>query len=75
MSVFSNVITPQGLEPLQFPTKFRSHSTLGAVAWPMLRRAGFSAETGGGILSASGIGAIMAPPTMGAAAFLIERSS
>ena len=26
MSVFSNVITPQGLEPLQFPTKFRSHS-------------------------------------------------
>ena len=27
MSVFSNVIKPQGLEPLQFPTKFRSHST------------------------------------------------
>ena len=26
MSVFSNVIKPQGLEPLQFPTKFRSHS-------------------------------------------------
>ena len=25
MSVFSNIITPQGLEPLQFPTKFRSH--------------------------------------------------
>ncbi|HCE02771.1 MAG TPA: C4-dicarboxylate ABC transporter permease, partial [Acidobacteria bacterium] len=36
--------------------------TLGAVAWPMLRRAGFSPEVGGGILSASGIGAIMAPP-------------
>ena len=47
--------------------------TLGAVAWPMLRRAGFSAEVGGGILSASGIGAIMAPPTMGAAAFLIAE--
>ncbi len=45
--------------------------TLGAVAWPMLRRAGFSPEVGGAILSASGIGAIMAPPTMGAAAFLI----
>ena len=26
MSVFANVIKPQGLEPLQFPTKFRSHS-------------------------------------------------
>ena len=47
--------------------------TLGAVAWPMLRRAGFSAEVGGAILSASGIGAIMAPPFMGAAAFLIAE--
>ena len=47
--------------------------TLGAVAWPMLRRAGFSPEVGGAILSASGIGAIMAPPTMGAAAFLIAE--
>ena len=47
--------------------------TLGAVAWPMLRRAGFSAEVGAGILSASGIGAIMAPPFMGAAAFLIAE--
>ena len=47
--------------------------TLGAVAWPMLRRAGFSPEIGGGILSASGIGAILAPPTMGAAAFLIAE--
>ena len=47
--------------------------TLGAVAWPMLRRAGFTPEIGGGILSASGIGAIMAPPTMGAAAFLIAE--
>ena len=28
MSVFSNVITPQGLEPLQFSPKFRSHSGL-----------------------------------------------
>ncbi len=47
--------------------------TLGAVAWPMLRRAGFSPDVGGAILSASGIGAIMAPPTMGAAAFLIAE--
>ena len=28
MFVFSNVIKPQGLEPLQFPTKFRSHSPI-----------------------------------------------
>ncbi len=47
--------------------------TLGAVAWPLLRRSGFSPEVGGAILSASGIGAIMAPPTMGAAAFLIAE--
>ncbi len=26
MIVLVNVIKPQGLEPLQFPTKFRSHS-------------------------------------------------
>ena len=31
MSVFSNVITPQGLEPLQFSPKFRSHS--GGRCW------------------------------------------
>jgi TRAP transporter 4TM/12TM fusion protein len=47
--------------------------TLGAVAWPMLRRAGYSAEIGGAILAAAGIGAILAPPAMGAAAFLIAE--
>ena len=47
--------------------------TLGAVAWPLLRRAGYPPEAGAGILSASGIGAIMAPPTLGAAAFLIAE--
>ena len=47
--------------------------TLGAVAWPLLRRAGYTPEAGGGILSASGIGAILAPPMMGAAAFLIAE--
>ena len=31
MFVFSNVIKPQGLEPLQFPTKFRSHSPVDRV--------------------------------------------
>ena len=47
--------------------------TLGAVGWPLLRRAGYSADVGAGILSAAGIGAIMAPPTLGAAAFLIAE--
>lgn len=47
--------------------------TLGAVAWPMLRRSGYSAEVGGAVLAAAGIGAILAPPAMGAAAFLIAE--
>ena len=47
--------------------------TLGAVAWPMLRRPGYSAEVGGAMLAAAGIGAILSPPAMGAAAFLIAE--
>ena len=47
--------------------------TLGAVAWPLLRRAGYSREAGGAVLSAGGIGAILSPPTLGAAAFLIAE--
>ena len=47
--------------------------TLGAVAWPMLRRAGYTPEVGGAVLAAAGIGAILAPPAMGAAAFLIAE--
>ncbi|MGH9311411.1 MAG: TRAP transporter permease, partial [Vicinamibacterales bacterium] len=47
--------------------------TLGSVAWPVLRRAGYSAETGGAMLSAAGIGALLSPPTLGAAAFLIAE--
>ena len=46
---------------------------LGAVAWPMMRRAGYPPDTAGAILAASGIGAIISPPTMGAAAFLIAE--
>jgi TRAP transporter 4TM/12TM fusion protein len=46
---------------------------LGAVAWPMMRRAGYPADTGGAVLAAAGIGAILAPPAMGAAAFLIAE--
>jgi TRAP transporter 4TM/12TM fusion protein len=47
--------------------------TLGAVAWPMLRRSGYTPEIGGAVLAAAGIGAILAPPAMGAAAFLIAE--
>jgi len=47
--------------------------TLGSVAWPLLRRAGYKPETGGAILSAAGIGALLSPPTLGAAAFLIAE--
>jgi TRAP transporter 4TM/12TM fusion protein len=47
--------------------------TLGSVAWPLLRRAGYSREAGGAVLSAGGIGAILSPPTLGAAAFLIAE--
>ena len=46
---------------------------LGSVCWPMMRRAGYPADTGGAILAASGLGAILAPPVMGAAAFLIAE--
>jgi TRAP transporter 4TM/12TM fusion protein len=47
--------------------------TLGSVAWPLLKGAGYSPEVGGAILSAGGIGAILSPPTLGAAAFLIAE--
>ena len=47
--------------------------TLGSVAWPLLRRAGYPPETAGAILSAAGIGALLSPPTLGAAAFLIAE--
>jgi len=46
---------------------------LGSMSWPMLRRAGYPRETAGAVLSAAGIGAILAPPAMGAAAFLIAE--
>ena len=47
--------------------------TLGSVAWPLLRRSGYAPATGGALLSAAGIGALLSPPTMGAAAFLIAE--
>ena len=47
--------------------------TLASVAWPILRRAGYPREAGGGVLAAAGIGAILSPPTLGAAAFIIAE--
>ncbi len=47
--------------------------TVGSVAYPMLKKAGYDKENAGGFLSAGGIGAVLTPPVMGAAAFLIAE--
>jgi TRAP transporter 4TM/12TM fusion protein len=47
--------------------------SLGAITWPILRKAGYPRENAGGLLAASGIGAILSPPTLGAAAFIIAE--
>jgi TRAP transporter 4TM/12TM fusion protein len=47
--------------------------TLGSVAYPMLAKAGYERNAAGGLLSAGGLGAIISPPVLGAAAFLIAE--
>jgi TRAP transporter 4TM/12TM fusion protein len=47
--------------------------TLGSVAYPMLARAGYGRDPAGGLLAAGGLGAIISPPVLGAAAFLIAE--
>ena len=47
--------------------------TLGAFAWPMLAKAGYPRDVAGGLLAAGGIGALISPPVLGAAAFLIAE--
>ena len=47
--------------------------TIGSVAWPMLARSGYGKEAAGGLLAAGGLGAIISPPVLGAAAFLIAE--
>jgi len=47
--------------------------TLGSVAYPMLAKAGYSKDAAGGLLAAGGIGAILSPPVLGAAAFIIAE--
>jgi TRAP transporter 4TM/12TM fusion protein len=47
--------------------------TLGAVAYPMLQKVGYERNAAGGLLAAGGLGAIISPPVLGAAAFLIAE--
>ena len=47
--------------------------TIGSVAYPMLERAGYGKNAAGGLLAAGGLGAIISPPVLGAAAFLIAE--
>src|SRR5437764_3587605 len=47
--------------------------TLGSVAYPMLAKVGYGKEAAGGLLAAGGLGAIISPPVLGAAAFLIAE--
>jgi TRAP transporter 4TM/12TM fusion protein len=46
---------------------------IGTVAYPMLAKAGFEKNAAGGLLAAGGLGAIISPPVLGAAAFLIAE--
>jgi TRAP transporter 4TM/12TM fusion protein len=45
--------------------------TVGTVAAPMLDKVGYDKNAAGGLLAAGGLGAIISPPVLGAAAFLI----
>ncbi|MGH8906017.1 MAG: TRAP transporter fused permease subunit [Egibacteraceae bacterium] len=47
--------------------------SLGPVAWPILERAGYPKEQAGGVIAASGIGALLSPPTLGAATFIVAE--
>src|ERR1700741_1093014 len=47
--------------------------TLGSVADPLMVKAGSGGDAAGGLLAAGGLGAIISPPVLGAAAFLIAE--
>ena len=47
--------------------------SVGAVTWPIMRRAGYTPERAGGMLAAAGVGALLSPPTLGAAAFIVAE--
>jgi TRAP transporter 4TM/12TM fusion protein len=41
--------------------------------WPILKRAGYSPNRAAGLIATGGIGAVISPPMMGAAAFLVMQ--
>ena len=43
------------------------------IMWPVLKEAGYNPNMAAGLISAGGIGAVISPPLMGAAAFLIMQ--
>ncbi|MGE5310493.1 MAG: TRAP transporter permease [Nitrospirota bacterium] len=43
------------------------------IMWPVLEKAGYTPNMAAGLISAGGIGAVISPPLMGAAAFLIMQ--
>ena len=47
--------------------------SVGAVTWPIMRKAGYTPERAGGVLAAAGVGALLSPPTLGAAAFIVAE--
>src|SRR5205814_7584948 len=47
--------------------------TIGSVAWPMLQKSRYRKDAAGGLLAAGGLGAILSPPVLGAAAFIIAE--
>ena len=47
--------------------------TLGSVAYPMLAKVGYGKDAAGGLLAAGDLGAIISPPVLGTAAFLIAE--
>jgi len=47
--------------------------TLGSVAYPVMAKSGYGKDAAGGLLAAGGLGAILSPPVLGAAAFLIAE--
>ena len=48
--------------------------TIGSVAYPMLEKSGYQKDSAGGLLAAGGLGAILSPPVLGAAAFIIAEN-
>src|SRR5260221_6297113 len=47
--------------------------TIGSVAWPMLEKSGYKKDAACRLLAAGGLGAILSPPVLGAAAFIIAQ--